>query len=322
MKVAVLLTGALRTIRKTIKYFKKNVILTPDVDVFACVQHDSADMTISEWEKWFEEQIGTHLKYLEWFSLDRHPEWVIQRDTLINHISIPNNWKNYIRSSGSMIEYAQLQYAYFKMAAYEQSHNFKYNYIVKSRTDTIYAKPVDFHWLNWTDSQVGFRLENILEEMKYDGIEINDSNIIKYFMTTIFSDDLILNIKDMISEMIESRDGSIPKPNPTELNEYIKNGSYILTIRANNVYIVRRDLFNLIPALGTMYGMLHYPQEDEYWFNAENQFRAACYNSNLTIYNYDNSFEAKSLYSYNEANYFTSTFELKQPRMMYCVVRY
>lgn len=322
MKVAVLLTGALRTIRKTIKYLKKNILLTSDVDIFACVQNDSSKISISEWEKWFRETIGLYIKSIEWFSLESYPEWIKQRDTLINHILIPEEWKHYLRSSGSMIEYAQLQISYLKMSVFEQEHNFKYSYIIKSRTDTIYTKPIDFHWLHWTDAQVEFRIENIIDEMKFNNIELNDKNIVKYFMTTIFSDDLILNIKDMISEMIENRDGPFPKLTPEELNNYIKCGSYILTIRANNLYIVRRELFNLIPSLGTMYGMLHYPQEDEYWFNAENQFRAACYNSNLTIYNYDNLFEGKSVYEYDEKRYFNSNYDLKQPRMMYCIVRY
>lgn len=322
MKVAVLLTGALRTIRKTIKYLKKNLLLTSDVDVFMCVQNDSSEINKLEWEKWFKETIGLHLKSLDWFSLDSYPEWVKQRDTLIEHILIPEEWKSYLRSSGSMIEYVQLQISYLKMSLFEQENNFNYSYIVKSRTDTIYTKPIDFHWLHWTDAQIEFRIENVIDEMKFNNIELNDKNIVKYFMTTIFSDDLILNIKDMISEMIESRDGPFPNLTPKELNNYIKFGSYILTIRANNLYIVRRELFSLIPSLGTMYGMLHYPQEDEYWFNAENQFRAACYNSNLTIFNYDNLFEGKSVYEYDEKRYFNSNYDLKQSRMMYCIVRY
>lgn len=320
MKVAVLLTGALRTIRKTIKYLKQNVLLTPDVDVFACIQNDS-NLDTTEWNKWFEEQIGGHIKSITWFSLESYPEWVEQRDLLISYLPISDEWKNYLCSSGSMIEYIQLQLAYLNMSAFEYAHNYKYSYIIKSRTDTIYAKPIDFHWLNWSDEQVDFRIENIIEEIKFNNIELNNKNIVKYFMSTIFSDDLILGIKDMISEMIESRDGQLPMPIAKELNEYIKTGSYILTIRANNLYIVRRDLFSLIPSLGTMYGMLHYPQEDDYWFNAENQFRAACYNSNLTIYNYDNIFEAKSVYEYDENRYFNINFDLKYSQMMYCIVR-
>lgn len=321
MKVAVLLTGSLRTIRKTIKYLKKNILLTPDVNIFACVQNDSS-LDNTTWNNWFNEEFGTHIKSIKWFSLDSHPEWVTQRDMLLSYLKIPEHWKNYLRNSGSMIEYIQLQFAYFNMSEFEYSNNFKYKYIIKTRTDTIYAKPIDFHWLNWTDEQVQFRTENIIEEMKYNGIEINNTNIVKYFMTTIFSDDLILGINNMISEIIENRDKSIPMHTSKELNTYIKSGSYILTIRANNLYIVRRDLFELIPSVGTMYGMLHYPQEDDYWFNAENQFRAACYNSNLTIYNYDTLFEGKSVYEYDESRYFNSNFDLKYPQMMYCIIRY
>lgn len=322
MKIAVLLTGALRTIRKTIKYLKKNVLLTSDVEVFACIQNDSSDISTTEWERWFEEQIGSHIKSIKWFNFDLFPEWVTQRNRLLEYMNIPIQWKNYLKSSGSMIEYAQLQYAYFEMASYETKNNFKYSYIVKSRTDSIYAKPVDFHWLNWTDEQVEVRITNIIEQMKLHNIEITNNNIIKYFMITIYSDDLILNINNILSGLVTSRDGPFPNLSSKELNEYIKSGSYILTIRANNLYIVRRELFNLIPALGTMYGMLRYPGEDDYWFNAENQFRAVCYNSNLTIYDYDSMFEGGSLYDYDESRYFDSNYDLKIAQMLYCVVRY
>jgi hypothetical protein len=321
MKVAVLLTGALRTIRKTITYFKKNVILTPDVDIFACVQNDS-DMATEEWEIWFKENCGNHLKSLEWFSLDTHPEWVTYRTTLLGHMAISEEWKKYLRSSGSMIEYAQLQCSYFKMCAFEYSNDIKYSYIIRARTDTIYAKPVDFHWLKWSDEQVEYRLNILIDEMKCNGLEINDKNILTYFMSTIFSDDLILNVKNIMSEMIESRDMIPILLTPSELNKYIKFGSYILTIRVNNLYVIRRDLFSLIPSIANMYGLLHYPQEDGYWFNSENQFRATCYNSNITSYNYDTIFEGKSLYEYDETRYFTSSYKLKNPHMLYCVVRY
>jgi hypothetical protein len=55
MKVAVLFTGALRTIKKTMRYFKQNVLLNSDVDVFASVQN-------LEWESWIRAALGEHLR--------------------------------------------------------------------------------------------------------------------------------------------------------------------------------------------------------------------------------------------------------------------
>lgn len=69
-------------------------------------------------------------------------------------MNIADHWRVYIKNSGSMIEYYQLYLAYLKMCNYEGTNNFKYEYIIRSRTDTIFTKPVDFHWLNWSDSDV------------------------------------------------------------------------------------------------------------------------------------------------------------------------
>ena len=115
MHVAVILTGALRTIKKTIKYLKKNVVLTPKTHVFACIQNDSS-LKEEEWNAWFKEQLGDKLGFLEWFSLEKHPEFVTHRETQLQHQLLSDGWKNYLRTSGSMIEYFQLQLAYMKMS--------------------------------------------------------------------------------------------------------------------------------------------------------------------------------------------------------------
>lgn len=322
MRVAVLFTGALRTITKTMRYFKQNLLLSPDVSVFACIQNDTSQPN-SEWETWLRKQMDTNLKTIHWFGLDTHPEWVTQRELLISSIVISEDWKHYLKTSGSMIEYAQLKYAYMAMNFYEQTHRFQFDYIIKSRTDTIYAKPIDFHWLNWTDSDVDIRLEKIKEALTLCHIEKTYKNILKYFMSTLISDDFISNIQNIIATYNPCRMPFAPTIlDGHSVNQFITKGSYILTIRANNLYIVRRDLFYLIPSLGTMYGLLHYPGEDNYWYNAENQFRAACYHSNLDIFDYCTTFEDKSLYEYDERRYFDLDYNLINPVMLYCVVRY
>ena len=123
MKNAVILTGALRTIKKTIKYFKKNIIFNKSTNVFACVQNDTSQ-TDDEWTAWFKTQIGEDLISIEWFSLEKHPEWIVQRDSQLQKIQLDAGWKNYLRNSGSMIEYYQLQLAYMSMCNYEQKYGY------------------------------------------------------------------------------------------------------------------------------------------------------------------------------------------------------
>lgn len=318
MKVAILFTGALRTIKKTIRYFKQNLLLSSDVDVFACIQNDTT-LPDSEWEEWIRQEMGQHIKNIEWFSPNQHNEWVTLRDKLVSNLYITDNWKNYLRNSGSLIEYYQLYLAYIAMCNYED-RNQRYKYIIRSRTDTIFAKPIDFHWLNWTDSEVQDRLDRINLELTESNITINPQTTLNYFMTTILSDQLIPNIQNILPQFIPNSNPQIPT-NATELNQYIKSGPYILTIRANNLYIVSREYFNFIPTISFVYGLLKSPHNNDYWFNAENQFQAACYFSNLSVFDYNSIFEDKSLYEYDEKRYFDLDYNILNPYMLYCLVR-
>jgi hypothetical protein len=318
MKVAVLFTGALRTIKKTMRYFKQNVLLNSDVDVFACIQNDTSTPN-SEWESWLRNEMGENLKIITWFSLDEHQDWISIRDKLISHLNLIDRWKNYIKTSGSIIEYYQLYLAYLKMCSYEDTHQ-RYKYIIRVRTDTIFAKPIDFHWLNWTDSEVEERIQAINNELTLSNIEVTPKNTLSYFMTTIISDSLIPNIQNILTRYIPNQSGVIPS-SAAELNQYIKTGAYILVIRANNLYTVSRESFNLIPTLSYVYGLLKSPHNDEYWYNSENQFQSACYFSGLAVFDYNTVFEDKSLYEYDEKRYFDLNFNVMNPAMLYCLVR-
>ena len=330
MRRVILLTGALRTIRKTMKYLKRNVLCesisgAQPADIFACVQNDSS-MSEQEWTTWLQSELGDHLKELIWFSLDRFPGWVAHRDLQLQHIPIEEGWKGYLRNSGSMIEYFQLQLVYMKMCQAEAKQGAPYDYVIRARTDSIYAKPVDFHWLAWSEEEVEKRLTRIKQEMVESKLETSARDVFRYFMCTLISDDLIPNLSFLMAEYVPcptDSDKSIPS-HAKELREYLHQGRYILTIRKNNLYIVRRNLFHLIPTLGTMYGFMRSPIADAYWFNAEGQFRDACYYSCLSIFEYSTEFEEKSLaypHQWNEADFFDLNFECIHPRMLYCVVR-
>ena len=320
MRTAVILTGALRTITKTIRYLKQNVAFHADAHIFACVQNDT-DRPVEEWTAWFHEQLGDQLKNIAWFSLDQYPDWVKHRDRQLQNLLLAETWKGYLRSSGSMIEYFQLQLAYMKMCLHEQMRGSEYEYIVRARTDSIYTKRVDFHWLNWTQEEVSARVEIIQAELVESKIEVTPTNTLRYFMNTIISDDLIPNI-----ERIQAEYGPCPTEAapPTDLYDYLRNGRYILTLRKNNLYVVRRSLFHLIPSLGTMYGFMRSPYSDEYWFNAECLFRSACFFSCVTIFDYGTEFEERSLEyanTWKEETFFDLDFNPVNSEMLYCVVR-
>jgi hypothetical protein len=318
MRRVLILTGALRTIKKTIFYLKRHVLFS-GVDVFACVQNDTSESNES-WNSWFAEQLGGVLRSIEWFSMDTHPQWIKNRELQLEHIPIPPNWKDYLRNSGSMIEYYQLQLAYMKMCYYEQVNGFRYDYVIRGRTDTIFAKPLDFHWLHWSNAEVAARVDLVRESLSRFKPNATDQDIVRYIMATLLSDDLLPNLENIRTEHAPCGD----LPSLSDLGEYIRNGRYILTIRKNNLYILQRSFFYLIPTLGTMYGFLRDPNSDDYWFNAEGQFRSACYYSHLSVFDYDTEFDGSSLeyaHMWNESKYFDESYRVVNPYMLYCVVR-
>ena len=329
MRRAIILTGALRTIKKTMRYFKRNVLCSVDrheVAVYACVQNDTQESDES-WTVWLKAEIGPCLLDVTWFSLEKFPAWVEHRDLQLDNLRIDEGWKGYLRKSGSMIEYFQLQLAYMKMCKIEATGGFRYDYIVRARTDSIYAKPVDFHWLDWTVEEVAQRLAVIQKELVASQMDSSPQAIFKYFMCTLWSDAVIPNLPFISVEHVPSPTDSADSAasvTADDIHHYLHKGRYIMTIRKNNLYVVRRDLFHFVPTLGTMYGFLRSPHSDPWWFNAEGQFRDACYYSCMSVYEYSSPFEERSLeypHKWVEADFFDGEGEVIHPRMVYCVVR-
>ena len=247
MKVAIILTGALRTIKKTIPYFKKHLLLQP-TDIYICVQNDTQESE-ETWNAWFKEELGKEelgkeelgkeelckkdidIKSITWFSLYTYKDWVGHRELLLQNMRIDQTWKDYLRRSGSMIEYFQLQLAYMKMTDYEHYNRFEYDYLIRARTDSIYTKPIDFHWLHWTPSDVAERVETVKEELRLS--KISEELLFPYFMSTIVSDDVIPNIQ-YIHAGYYPYQGFVDPLDLLSLHTYIKEGRYILTFRKNN----------------------------------------------------------------------------------------
>lgn len=322
--IAVIYTGELRTIDKTISFLKKNVVLNENVHIFATLQ--SEEYTLHE-EK-IKNILGKNCKSLNWF-FKNDDLWLKTQEKMLNNIPINISYKNYIKNGGSMIEYYQLQLSYEKLALFELENGINYDYIIRCRTDTIFCQPIDFSWLSLSSEEIKFRLSYIKDLYE----NISNDKLITLFMSTIINRNLLSNIENnnllyddspnpKENQYINKNDfllqELLKEINIEKLQNYIKNGLYILTIRKNLLYIVKREFFGLIPAIGTMYGSLNF-FKNEYWWNAESQFRSACAYSQLSIFNYSTIFEENSLYNYKEENYFDDGKIKKE--MLYCLIR-
>lgn len=142
LNIAILYTGEIRTIEKTIDIFKQNILADSlNIHVFAILQ---GDIKI---ENWFREKMGSHLKSLEWFERT-DIVWKSIQKRLIHNLVIEEHWKAYLENSGSMIEYYQLYLAYSNMVKHEYNTNIQYNFIMRMRPDIIINKPIDFSIFN------------------------------------------------------------------------------------------------------------------------------------------------------------------------------
>jgi hypothetical protein len=356
-KVAVLMTGQLRTITKTLIYFKQNVLLNECVHVFLCVQNDTNETNL-HWENTFSNELGSHLKAVQWFNLCDET-FLYNREKSLNVMNIDENWKNYLRTSGSMVEYYQLHLANLEMCKYENNSGCTYDYVVRYRTDFVLSSKLDFQWNCFTPDDIFQRLrciethlieknvisENIAllkksklftfneftesEEVQYENYK---HILFKYFMGTILFPiqklDFYENDLNMRTLVMHLND----KLNAIKMNDiadfvyfimgYIQSARYILTCRTNLFYVVKRSFFSLLPSLSFLYGTLRSDYEDDktYWFNAENQFLSVCCYSHLNIHNLSCYTNEHSLYHYIKDDYLDDDLNIK-PSVYYFLMR-
>jgi hypothetical protein len=234
------------------------------------------------------------------------------RERLLHSFSIhgvnEEQWKHYLRSSGSMIENYQFYLSYLQLVQYETREKIQYDYILRMRPDTVLTKPIDFSWLNLSDEEIDSRITRIQSKTEDPILRVS------LFMNSLV--DSVRIESDLISNECDIQpDDSIVRnllsSSPACIRDYIVAGRYILTFRNNILYIVKRAYAHLLPCVGTMYGTFPLPN-DTYWFNAENQFRMVCVYSGLSIFNSTTRLEGDSLYEYDPVKYYDESGNLKK----------
>ena len=302
MNIAVIYTGEDRTICDTLSYFKKNVLLNNNVHVFSVIQTNNIDSI----QKLIKLHMGDNLKSCEWFNKNDSVLNSIMYK-LVTNMDIDNKTKDYLLNSGSIIEYYQLWLGYIAMTGKENKEKFKYDYVIRYRTDIVINKAIDFTWLDMTADEIKRRMDIIYTITNNKDVEKN----VIYFMNSLIDFDRMDNIiasSDCIvnnnSLDIQNLMNDNNKKFINNLKKYIKSGRYIITLRKNLFYMIRRDLFSIIPTLGICYGT--YKDDGDYWWNAESQFQKLLTEQNITIFNSTTDIEDKSLYAYEKNNYYDS----------------
>lgn len=326
-KIAILYTGEFRTLASTIKLFKQNVLLNDNYHVFGVIQTNGIPESINI----IKNNIGDNLKKFIDFNIN-DAEWVELREHLISQMNITDGWKHYLRTSGSMVEYYQMHLAYKMMCEYEKENSsngeneFKYDYVMRFRSDTIMKDPIDFDWEGW-DGLDTHKIIQILEQIKqtYNLTTFISDVAIKIFFNTFYNTKRIeykpmidsINVSETYAHLLTIHD-------ETEfahaLNDYIKNSNYIITYRVNVIYFLKRNLMDVINVLGLTYGKRQ--MKDDYWFNAECQLKQVCLENNIDFFSSVVLIEDKSLYEYDTSNYYDSDGNLLNGNFSFFIKRH
>jgi len=319
-KIAIIYTGETRTCETTLPFFKKNVLLDENYDVFSLVQTDNHN----HYEKLLRENIGGNLKSLEFFDKN-NSIWTEIRENLLGNMNISNEWKHYLRTSGSMVEYYQMYLAYKNLEIYEKEHNFSYDFILRFRTDTVLKDIIDFDYKKYNENSIKSLFYKIKEEMNYHSIISLET--ISHFMNIFYSKNRTnyekisfdnRPISDRVQQLLNITN---EEEFFTECKKYLLTGNYLIALRKNVIYFSNRESMNHIHTLGITYGN-YVLQHHSHWFDAESQLTQICIQNNIDFYSSVFPLEGKSLYSYNHTDYFDENNELIDKEYSFFIKRH
>lgn len=163
LKTAVLYIGMVRTIRKTLPYFVKNIMDNKNhtFNVYAVI--DANEDEKEDIKSLLKNYLGGSLINVQWFDHNNN-HYLLTKKWNLDNILIPA-WRPYLNKSGSMLEYYQMLKAYQSMLHYEWKNKFRYDYIFKTRTDTILNVKLDYNWLDISLEEIKNRLDVIQEKV-------------------------------------------------------------------------------------------------------------------------------------------------------------
>ena len=319
-KIAVLYTGEFRTIEKTIELFKQNVLINDNYHVFAVIQNNNNENI----ELFVKNAIKHNLKtYINFDKNDNN--WIDIREKLLNDMNTSESWKNYLKNSGSMIEYYQMYLAYNSMSKYEKENDIEYDFIIRFRTDTVLKDKLNFDWLEYNNDTIRNMLYKIKDKYNLDTIiSIEALNIL---LNTFYNEKRIDYMPIPDCDITHATLNKLLNEKNEEqfilrVCEYIKNGDYIISFRINVIYFTKRRLMDKIHLLGINYGKYIYEKDkDNFWVNAECQLRQICLQNNIDFYSSVTKLENNSLYDYNKNNYFDETNNLLDVDYSFFIMR-
>lgn len=321
-KIAIIYTGETRTIDTTISTLKDTMLINDNYHVFAVLQTGEAD----KYKTLLNTYIGNNLKSFDTCN-KFDPCWHSFQNNLLTTIGgiVDQNWLNYLKTSGSMIEYYQMYTAYLRIVSKEYNEHFKYDYIIRIRCDTVIAQPILFDWDDKPDEYIKDLLYRIKNVNHFD--TIISSQVLSLFMNTIYSHGRLESKGLVDTNIIANQDiNQLLLINDEYLfisgvNKYLKKGKFIISLRDNVVYFMKRKYFGCISNLALTYG-LYKKENDNYWFNSENQLKQVCFDNDIDFFTSITHLEEKCLYNYDPKNYYDNDKLIKSKDFLFFIKRF
>jgi len=217
------------------------------------------------WQDMDREVFQTHLRN-EWVLLG-HPiehlilEWIDYNDPYfqdaisslkkyVDNGKLDVYWHDYlVRRSGSCIEYAQISRMYDIVCSQYKIRDD--DLMMRTRADILLRHPFDFNFFPDKFAPTKFIFQNLLPACHH------------------FDD----------SEEPDGREVSI-------FPQKFVQGRWVITLRKNLVYIMPLKAGSFLLEIVKNYGDWDTPETNNYWFNAESQFRGCFRNNRFTVWEY------------------------------------
>ena len=193
LQIAILFTGQIRTLLKTIENFKKNVLI-PNTEhhilhIYTCLEYpeiNNPSITHSyqqEIQELFHDLFGKHLftTSIQWIS-SKDALCRFVREKTVQTLPVHDLWKDYLGNrSGSITEYYQLYKGFEQIEQYESQTNTKYDFFIRTRCDISIPHPLHFNQFQYSTEQIIQRFSIIQQTFP----QHSAAHCIAYYLTSI-----------------------------------------------------------------------------------------------------------------------------------------
>ena len=274
-KVAVLFTGAYRTFDKTYQHILDNILKPNYATAFVLCE---SSLSESNFNNIFQVRWNNYIGTVKSVNTTRTEEfnnildYILKSKQGLSNDNLRHYGFNqdYLKNSGSILEYYQFMKCYELMLEYERHHNIKFDIIIRSRFDLILTQPLCLN--NFFDN-IDTNLINKYGEEVYIR-SLGNENMAKLLVSNKMVK--LFEYQPFILEL-SSYDST------NTLNK-INENKYIWTFYCNWIWIAKRHTMDIIYPFVYFYGSFFSNKRD--YFNSENQFYDYLQFHNCQIFNF------------------------------------